>query len=1476
MTIFKKTVTYLAALLAAVVIIPSCEKEEDHDYREAIVRRGVPFSLQIDDLKPVDTKSVINDPYIETKITCVTLASYSASSGQLISTEYFVAGEDLVLDTGSDSEATVYAFVNMGDLTGVLPANQSMIAAVTYDIPAYTGSDDSIEERGIPMAGVLNYDTANHDETTISVRRLLAKLAVDLSLDWDATITSVQIKSMNKHLTPFGESWARFASDTFSEEIESGNGLSSGTFVFYIPENEQGTVPSIVSSVDKSGDNSALSAMKDCLTYMEVTTEGAGLYSGTMVYRSYLGKNATSDFSITRNCRYTWAVTYKKDGTSEDDWKHENNLSWSAWRYTLTVNDEAFLKSYRGYVGDWAVCSLRKQVDRYEKGLKQTSSFEPFDPDIVTWTTENWSPGNFMSYISTQSYTRGVRRVYSMIAEGSGYVRATIEDEMGTYTSSVWFSCLGVTPTLVLSVTPASVPLGGTFQFSLDMHQESDSWSCLDGATFRLRDGYFGLDTYGKQVFYDYSNEYIGTDGRWTPTVIGTYRMDALSDRYSAYRLESNVITFTVTEPDVESYALRIDPTSPSPRMVGQTISLNAYLDKYVNGTRTDITDVTDSAVWSCDNAAVSVSGGSVTSLLPGTFTINVRCDSPDGVQNASVNVTFTADTNYISLSVNPTSVYVGGESTAMVRWNGSSDVTSGSTITAYTSEDGSAGSSIVTISGGTITGTSVGTCYLEASYTAGSKTYHSARVRLDVVSDVYTITLSPKPANVQMGKTLQFNYSMTKNGAPFTPSAGDISWSVISGTDKASITTGGLASGLATGTATVKVAYKSDVATDTASLEVTAPDETYRLVSLTVTPNPLTVGGANGSSVVKYQKYVNGVKSGEETVLWNNNFTWTSSNEGIATVGTAGLVTPVAAGTATITATYNGSSLNFETGYTSVSAEVTVLGPLTLSWASSYTDPKYVAQLARLNVSGQASSGITVTYTVKSGAGGLQFNSPSPTGTFVGFLAAGDYTIVATASNGQRGEISFTVNNPVAVQNWTSQALWVDGTPSDKMLHYETLEGVTMTIGQVDYQGYGTKFAPSLYESLLKPSIVRISPAVHGHFTNFLEMDSNEAVYVKTLKYSTSDSRGDIRNWLGTEFNVIIQAGVEQLTYSTSFKDPFADVDITNNEETFHDFTTIYSHMTSSQIATYNASKTYSFASGSNKRLYAQPANVLTQTSSEIQTTRDALVGTYSGGNSVSIGLTAGTEGGPSFYHPSGKKPIYIHVQNRYDIAAGGERARYSLSKQIGKAKIYMHAVFATVVKPQSNSSQYVVDILNSPRNYKKQTVSDVWDIRYLYGGFLNNQDATSNGEVKRLFINVASGNPAFVRLALTDEQGFEYRSGDRVLTAPYGFVQRRNLNIVNADCCLGIGYAILKTTDGSGNGITWNWSTWKNSSITSPFCTFDPSYDYTQVSWSENGLTGRYFTDNYSEKDNNRNGYLIIHLLQDMPVNPNNGYIE
>lgn len=1265
MSLYRKIIPSLVVLFTALAILPSCEKEEDHTMRETVVKKGIPFSLRIDDLNPVDTKSVINDPYIETKITSVTLAAYSATTGQLVSAEHFTAGEEVALGLGQDTRASVFAFINMGDMTGVLPASKTGISAVTYDIPAYTGSAESIEERGIPMAGVLEFDEADPTGTTISVRRLLAKVAVDLSLEWDGTITSIQIKGMNKHLTPFGESKARSASDTFSEEIESGNDLRSGTFVFYIPENEQGTVPSIVSSPDKSSDNSALSAVKDRLTYMEVTTTGTGLYSGTMVYRSYLGKNATSDFSITRNCRYTWTVIYKKDGTIEDDWKHENNLSWSAWRYTLTAGNAVTYnkKSISGYIGDTGYCQLRRYVDRYEKGIKRGGSYELTPSDVISWTAEGWTPGNFMAYQKTSATnpSQGIIRGYIMNAEGYGDVRATISDEMGTFTDKVHFYCAGIKPTLILGVTPASIKLGETLQFSLDMHSESNSWSCIEDAFFGLTRGRFGTYVRSGYTFdatSDNRNEYIGLDGKWTPTETGTYEMYACSSKEAAYDIYSNTITFTVSDPDVESYAFHIAPAGPAPRMVNETIVLSAYMDKYVNSHLTERTNVNSSAVWSFDNAAVSVTNGSVTSSLPGTFTVNATCDSPDGEQNASVNVTFTADSNYITLSANPTSVYAGETSTATVLWNGSSDVTSSSTITAYTSESGSTISQIVSISGGTLTGMSAGTCYLEARYTAGGKTYLSARVRLDVMADVYTITLSPKPGSVQMGKTLQFSYAMTRNGSPFTPSPGDISWSLLSGGDKATISSGGLATGVSTGMATVKVTYKADVATDTAALEVTAPSETYRLVSLRVTPNPLCMGSTTGTS------------------------------------------------------------------------------------------------------------------TAKSNESGLQFNGPSPSGVFVGFLAAGDYTIVATASNGQKGEFSFTVNNPVAVQEWTSRALWVDGEPTERILHYETLEGTAMSVATGDNYGHGTQFAPSLYASLLKPRIVKITPNAHSHFTRFLEVDSNDAVYVKTLKYTTSDPGGDIGNWLGTFFNLYVSAGAEELIYEASFKDPFADVNLADNEEVLHDFTTMYSHMTSSQVNTYSQSQSYTFTNKPGGKLYVDAANVLVQTMPTIESTPNALKGTYTNGDGhISIGLGAGR-----YYHPSGVVKVYVLARNRYDVAAGGNRETYCLSKQIGHAEIYLHVAWATVVKPKSYHGEYDIRVSNSGV-YQKEHPNDQWDMRYLCGGFLGQRDVEFNPEIRNL-LNTAWGSGhelsrTFFTTHLSHNQGFQYVMPAYVLTNWYGFVQ-------------------------------------------------------------------------------------------------------
>jgi hypothetical protein len=173
------------------------------------------------------------------------------------------------------------------------------------------------------MAGTLEYP--GHG-TVIPVERLLAKVTAHVSCEWeDAAIRSVRVCNLTRTLRPFGE--AVMDEDWDQQEFDDGTGTASGTFVFYVPENRQGTIGGIQTSREKSPDaNDVVRTRSDRLTYLETTVEGTGTILGTIVYRSYLGRNAVTDFDILRNARYDWILRFLPDGLQYDDWKHDNDL----------------------------------------------------------------------------------------------------------------------------------------------------------------------------------------------------------------------------------------------------------------------------------------------------------------------------------------------------------------------------------------------------------------------------------------------------------------------------------------------------------------------------------------------------------------------------------------------------------------------------------------------------------------------------------------------------------------------------------------------------------------------------------------------------------------------------------------------------------------------------------------------------------------------------------------------------------------------------------------------------------------------------------------------------------------------------------------------------------------------------------------------------------------------------------------------
>ena len=303
----------LHAVLATVLFV-ACSRE----------RPETVFRTVETDFSSVTTRSILTGTNIETKKTEITLAAYSEDKILAASGHFTNNLESMALELEAGRSYTIYALVNMGDQTGNIPRTESALTALSYRIPSYSDGAESIASRGIPMAGKLSYPGTG---TSIPVERLLAKVTVQISCEWPgAAIRSSRVCQLNRVLRPFGE--ATLEEDWDQQEFHEGTGTASGSFVFYVPENRQGSIDGIQSSREKSPDkNDKVNARKSQLTYLETVVEGTGIYAGSITYRSYLGQDAVSDFDIRRNARYNWSIRYLEDGLQYNDWKHDNDLT---------------------------------------------------------------------------------------------------------------------------------------------------------------------------------------------------------------------------------------------------------------------------------------------------------------------------------------------------------------------------------------------------------------------------------------------------------------------------------------------------------------------------------------------------------------------------------------------------------------------------------------------------------------------------------------------------------------------------------------------------------------------------------------------------------------------------------------------------------------------------------------------------------------------------------------------------------------------------------------------------------------------------------------------------------------------------------------------------------------------------------------------------------------------------------------------
>jgi uncharacterized protein YjdB len=242
------------------------------------------------------------------------------------------------------------------------------------------------------------------------------------------------------------------------------------------------------------------------------------------------------------------------------------------------------------------------------------------------------------------------------------------------------------------------------------------------------------------------------------------------------------------------------------------------------------------------------------------------------------------------------------------VRLTARANDASGQAITGKTFTWASPDASIATVStSGLVTAVANGAATVSATSDGVAGT-----ARVTVAQAVATITVTPPTASLNaIGGTVQF--SAAAHDATGHPIVGQAFAWASSTTSTATVDASGLVTAVAGGTATV---------TATAGGRSGSADVTVAQVAASVTLTPATASlNALGASV----QLTAAAHDANGHTIPGKAFTWASSSGSIATVGASGLVTAVANGAATISATADGKADSADVTVAQVLATVAV-----------------------------------------------------------------------------------------------------------------------------------------------------------------------------------------------------------------------------------------------------------------------------------------------------------------------------------------------------------------------------------------------------------------------------------------------------------------------------------------------------------------------------------------------------------------------
>ena len=440
---------------------------------------------------------------------------------------------------------------------------------------------------------------------------------------------------------------------------------------------------------------------------------------------------------------------------------------------------------------------------------------------------------------------------------------------------------------------------------------------------------------------------------------------------------KSAVATITVSLVPVA--AVEVTPTV-SNIVVGQTVRLAARLRDASGAT------ITGRMIsWSSNRSSVATvaSDGQVTAIAAGTATITATSEGRTG--SATVNVTARPASAVI---VSPGQVTIFAAQTVQL----SAIVTDdrGQVLPGQQVTFSSSSSQIATVSAsGLVTGVSTGS----VTITAVSDGATGTAVVTIAPDPVAAVDVTPASSSIIAGSTVQL-VATPKNASGQPLTGRTVVWS--SGSPSlASVSSSGMVTGLAAGNVVIIATVEGKQGSAMVAVR------TVPVASVTVTPSTATISVGQTVSLIATPRDISG------NPLTGRIVGWSSSDNTIATVSVTGVVTALAAGSVTITASSEGQSgtAAVTVGLVPVATVVVTTSQSTLTVGQTTT---LVA--TAMDAAGQPVTGRPVTWTSSSPA----VASVSGAGV-VTALSVGSAVITATI-DGVPGSTTVIVNQaPVA-----------------------------------------------------------------------------------------------------------------------------------------------------------------------------------------------------------------------------------------------------------------------------------------------------------------------------------------------------------------------------------------------------------------------------------------------------------------------------